>query len=293
MEKIRFRINQMPEASPGLSLALGNFDGFHRGHQDLFVKTSVDASAESGVLIFDSPFGHGPILSSTEDKLRYALHSRLDRAYVFEGGQELYALTPEQFIEQVLLPLGTKRVVVGEDFRFGANRAGGPDTLGRYFQVDIVPLRKEDGQKISSSSIKSLISQGNLEKAASYLGKPYEVCGKVVEGFHNGAKLGFPTVNLQLDANYVLPKSGVYCGVCYVGGIAYRAMVNVGVNPTLGKLTAPIIETHLLDYEGQCYGKTVYCAFLTHIRDEIKFSSLEELKKQLERDEIAVKDTLS
>ncbi|MCR5348205.1 MAG: riboflavin biosynthesis protein RibF [Bacilli bacterium] len=292
MEVYRFDLDHLPPCSPGLSLALGNFDGFHKGHQSLFVKTALDASSNSGALIFETPFGNGPFLSSSEDKKRYALSSRLDSLYVLSG-KEVYSLSAEEFIRRVLLPLGTKRVVVGEDFRFGKDRSGDVSLLKEYFDVDVVPFCLHKGVKVSSRSIKELLSLGQVEEAAELLGKPYEVSGIVAEGFHNGRKIGYPTLNLSLTYDYVLPMAGVYCGVVYVSGVAYRAMVNVGTNPTLGLLDKPIVEAYLLDYEGECYGKLAYCAFLRFLREERKFGSLEELKAQLEIDEANVKESLS
>ena len=239
MDVIRFDFNHLPEENPGLSLALGNFDGLHIGHQKLFVETAMHAKGDSAVLFFAHPYGDGPSLTDVEDKLRFALSSRLDACYVLENDASLYELSPEEFIRKVLLPLGTKRVVVGQDFRFGKNALGTPEDLKPYFEVEIVPLLEHGGEKVSSSSIKALLRQGKVEDAAAKLGRSYEIRGKVTEGLGNGRKLGYPTANLALSFDYVLPLPGVYCGVAYVSGIAYRAMINVGVNPTVGAYPSP------------------------------------------------------
>ena len=290
---IRFDLDHMPEANPGLTLALGNFDGVHRGHQRLFVETSLEASGDAAVLFFAHPFGYGPSLSSLEDKIRYAGTSRLDKLYVFDNDERVFGLSAEEFIERVLLPLGTKTVVVGEDFRFGKNRSGDASLLQKYFRVIVVPLLEEDGSKVSSTRIKELLHEGDILKANALLGRSYEIKGTIVHGFHNGSKIGFPTANIDCPFPYVLPQSGVYCGVVYLSGKAYRAMVNVGSNPTIGALDHPIIEAHILDFDDDCYDKTMYCAFLAYIRPEMKFDSMEELQKQLRIDETKIRDILA
>ena len=292
MKKIRFNLDNLPAKEEGLTLALGNFDGLHRGHQRLFVEASLSASREAGVMFFASPFGKGPYLSSVADKCRYALSSRLDALYIFDNDERIYSFSGKEFIEKVLLPLGTKRVVVGEDFRYGHNREGGIELLKEYFDVEVVPLLEEKGQKISSTWIKSLLSEGKIEEANELLGHSYEIAGNVSRGYQNGMKIGYPTANIVPTFPYVLPRNGVYCGVVYVLGKAYRAMINVGTNPTVGKLSEPIIEAHILDYDEDCYDKTLYCAFLSFIREERKFSSLDELKAQLKKDEARVRDIL-
>ena len=289
MEVIRFRLNNLPPKRDNLSLALGHFDGVHRGHQSLFVANSLNAKGDAAALLFSNPFGKGPYLSSVEDKIRYALSSRLDALYVLENDESFFALEPEAFI-QMLRDLGCTRVTVGPDFRFGHRAAGDIDMLRAAFEVEVVPMLEEDGEKISSRQIKSLLEAGDLKGANARLGRSYEIKGKVVEGFHNGKKLGFPTANIEPSFPYVLPYPGVYCCAVYFDGVAYRAMVNVGDNPTLGVAKKPTIEAYILDYDGDCYGKTLYCAFLAYVRQEKKFAGLEELKEQLKKDERYVRD---
>jgi len=289
MEIVRFRLDQLPPKRDNLSLALGHFDGVHKGHQSLFVATSMGASGDAGALLFSKPFGKGPFLSSVEDKIRLCLSSRLDVLYVLDNDESFFQLTPEGFMD-LLENLGVSRVCVGPDFRFGSKALGTPETLKGRFQTEIVPLLTYQGEKVSSSLIKDLLLQGEVHPAAERLGHSYEIMGKVQEGFHNGEKLGYPTANIIPTFDYLLPRPGVYCCAVYVSGIAYRAMVNVGTNPTLGLLDHPIVEAHILDYDGDCYGKTLYCAFLSYIREEKRFNSLEELKAQLEKDERVVRD---
>lgn len=293
MKTIRFDVNHMPERNEGLTLALGNFDGMHRGHQKLFVEASLYASKDAGVLFFATPYGNGPSLSSLEDKCRYALNSRLDVLYLFDNDPSFFGYSPVEFITKILIPLGVTQIVVGEDFRFGKDRKGDPSFLKQYFKVHVIPLLEEEGKKISSSSIKGLLLEGKVDKARDLLGRSYEISGTVGEGFHNGGKIGYPTANLALSHPYVLPRPGVYCGIAYVSGKAYRAMVNVGTNPTLGLLKEPIVEAHLLEFDEDCYGKVIYVAFLSFLREERRFDSLEELKAQLQEDEAKIKELIS
>ena len=293
MKRIDFSLENMPERNEGLTLALGNFDGIHQGHQRLFVRAMEQARADAAALFFETPFGEGKVLTSVDDKCRFALSSRLDAVYVLHNDASLFALSPEEFMTRVLLPLGVKRVVVGEDFRFGHKASGAPKDLEKYFEVTVEPLYKINDEKVASSSIKGYLAQGEILKATEALGHTYEVQGTVVEGFHNGSKLGYPTANIALLADYVLPKCGVYAGVCYISGIAYRAIINVGRNPTIGLLNEDIIEAHLLDYDADCYGKRIYCSFLAFLREERRFESLDELKEQLSRDEFLLRDVLA
>ena len=189
----------------------------------------------------------------------------------------------------MLLPLGVERVVIGSDFRFGKGKGGGIDELKAHFKVEVVPLLEHKGEKISSSSIRKAIEAGELGELPETLGRRYEIQGKVSKGLGNGRRIGFPTINLALDFPYVLPRTGVYVGIAYVSGIAYKAIINVGKNPTVGALEHPQIEAHLLEFNGDAYGKRAYVAFYAFLREEQKFASLEALGEQLGKDEASCK----
>ena len=188
MEILRFDLAHLPPKREKLSLALGHFDGCHKGHQKLFVETSLGSSGEAAALLFENPFPEGPYLSSIDDKIRYAQTSRLDALYVLQNEASFFDLSPEEFIENVLLPLGTVRVCVGEDFRFGKGGKGTIEDLRKYFEVEVVPLLEEAGEKVSSSAIKLSLLEGNLTKANEFLGKPYEVSGIVSKGQGRGKR---------------------------------------------------------------------------------------------------------
>ena len=295
MEVIRFDLHHLPKTEESLCMALGNFDGVHAGRQRLFLHSAM-SDFTSAVLFFSSPFipaggSKYPNLTSLDDKISIADRMRIRRAYVLETNPEFYSLEPERFID-ILSRLGVKEVVVGEDFRFGNAAKGKPEDLKAHFKTTIIPLIEKDGIKISTRVIRGLVENGQIDKANDLLGRPYEIKGKVVEGLHNGAKLGFPTINLELDSDYVLPHDGVYAGLVYLDGIPFKAMVNVGKNPTVGKLEKRIVEAHLLNYDANAYGKTAYVAFVAYVRPEERFASLHELKMQLQKDIVAVASIL-
>ena len=291
MDIVTFSLNQLPPKEEGLSLALGEFDGFHRGHQSLLLEARMHAEGKSGVLLFSNPphsFFRSDTkkesLSSLEDKIVFARKMGIDKCYIVETDEEFFALEKEEFIEKILLPLGTSLVVVGEDFSFGRNAKGKPSDLQKQIKTIVVPLLKEGGEKVSSSRVRELIKEGKIEEATSLLGHPYQIKGKVAHGLGNGHKLGFPTMNLKLDFSYLLPKDGVYYGKAYLLGFPYKAMINVGNNPTIGENIEKRIEVHLLGYEGDGYGKSLYLEFDSFVREEKRFASLEELSAQLSLD---------
>ena len=290
MEIIRFGLDHLPPEEKNLSLALGAFDSLHKGHQKLFLETALGAEGTSAALLFAHPYGPGPYVCSLEDKIRLLGQMRLDALYVLENDESFFEMDAESFISRLLRPLGTKRVVVGSDFRFGKGKGGGIEELRSAFVTDVVPLLECVGGKISSSMVKADIENGHVEQLPDLLGRRYEISGTVVSGKQNGRKIGFPTVNLELSFDYVLPKDGVYIGIVYLSGIAYKAIVNVGTNPTVGGLTTPHIEAHLLDYNGDAYGKRAYLSFYRFLREEQKFDTLDDLRVQLELDKLYCED---
>ena len=292
MEKVFLLDGARPEEKENLTLALGDFDGVHLGHQFLIKEGLSFASGNPfGVFLFDkdpSCFldnGKGKtFLSSLEDKLDYLEDAGAKLAYIIEVSKSFFSLNPRQFIERCLLPLGVKKVVVGEDYRFGKNAEGTPETLKEYFEVHVSELMLQNKEKIASRSIKKLIQDGKIQEANALLGHPYRVKGKVEEGFHNGRKIGFPTINLEPSFPYLKPKNGVYIGLAEVDGGLYDSIINVGTNPTIGLLKNPILEAHLKGYDGNAYGKSCKVSFLSFLREEKKFDGLEGLKDQLAKD---------
>ena len=173
---------------------------------------------------------------------------------------------------------------VGKDFRYGAKAKGTISTLKDYFDVYDIEIKEVDGKKISTQEIENLIVEGRVEEANDLLGHNYCVSGSLVSGNHIGTTIGYPTLNLKLSDNYVLPKYGVYKTICYVDNVPHVAITHVGVKPTIGDNFKPGIEVHLKDFKGEAKGDVISVEFLKFIRPEKKFSSKEELKAQIDKD---------
>lgn len=288
METYRFSFGEVPPLGAKTTLCLGTFDGVHRGHQALLLEAKKIAEGDVGVLCFDeNPSRYFPtgkslkVLTSLEDKERLFALQGVSMLYLLHLDPRFFDHSAEEFMNQVLAPLSPAHLVVGEDYTFGKGAEGTVDTLKKRFSTTIVPLREIGGVKISTQSIVSFLQEGNLRQANAFLGRPYQLVGKVVKGFQNGRKIGFPTANLALDAPYVLPKSGVYLGICYVHGIPYKSLINIGANPTVGLLKESIVECYLEGLDEEIYGSRLYVEFLSYVRDEKKFASLQELENQI------------
>jgi riboflavin kinase/FMN adenylyltransferase len=279
-------------------LALGNFDGVHLGHQAIFRQVAARAHEIGGtsmVFTFDPHPAHvlapekaPPLLTTSAQKMRLiaalgiAVGLRVPFTEAFARQQ------PLEFIRDVLCQrIGVHDLIVGYDFRFGHQRAGTPALLqeqAAYFgyQVTIVPPITHEGVIVSSSNIRRLLQEGQVEAAARLLGRAYAIEGLVVEGFHRGASLGFPTANVR-PVNDVVPCPGVYAVRVEWDSRLYPGVANVGYNPTFGN-QALSVEAHLFDVTADLYGATIRVAFVARLRDERKFASLEELAAQIASD---------
>ena len=297
MKIIDFDINSTPVNDKDLVLCLGFYDGLHLGHQALINK-ALNEGYPVGVMTFDiaprvllgkkenysitSPFDRADILEDMGVKFLYLMH--------FE--KETLNVTKDEFIEKVLKPLNPKKIFVGTDYRFGKDGEGDAKYLKNFFDVEVVELEKIDNIKISSKKIREYIEAGKMEKAQTLLGRPYRICGLVVEGQHNGQKLGFPTANLELDYPYVFPKEGVYMGYGYFMNRKRKAMISVGTHPTINQLLKPIIEVHIIDFNENLYGRELYVDFISYMRANKQFDSLDDLREQLIKEEKKKKNTL-
>ena len=281
---------QIKEEKVG-TLLLGTFDGVHRGHQRVILEARLDGFDPLAVLLFEEPpsfilpiHKRKEVLTSLEDKLSYFALNGVEIAYILTPSKDYYAMIKEEFLTKVLLPLKPSLLVFGEDYRFGKGAEGTPSYLREFFSLKEVPLFCINGEKASTQTIGNYLEAGEIEKANFMLGHYYAVKGKIIPGFHNGKKMGFPTMNLSLNASYLLPKPGVYFSIAWLEGKPYRAITNVGKNPTIGLLKENRIETHLLGYDEESYGKEIEVDFLSFMRDEEKFASLDELEAQLKKD---------
>lgn len=283
------------ESHPGINLCLGYFDGLHIGHLDLINKALSEG--DTGVMTFDlSPnfvlkkMPNEQLLTSLYDKSNILKTIGVKYLYILRMSQELLQYSAQEFLENILMKIAPKKLFVGEDYRYGRYAAGTPEDLKEHFDVEVVKLRQVDDQKVSSRYIRTLVAEGEMVKASKLLSRPYTIVGLVVEGKHNGMKIGFPTANLELDYPYVLPKIGVYMGYVKLLNSKYKAIISVSTHPTIMELNKPLIEVHLLSYKGDLYGREIEVQFVDYMRDIYRFEDLEGLKAQLQTDcEIAKK----
>ncbi|HEX2496389.1 MAG TPA: riboflavin biosynthesis protein RibF [Gaiellaceae bacterium] len=260
-------------------MAIGTFDGVHRGHRRV-IQAAKAANLPTTVLTFDP---HPRVVLGNQVELLTTLERRLEllgelgvETLVVPFTPELALATPEEFAELILRPLGTKVVVAGANFRFGRGRSGDLDTLAELgFDVRPVPLV----EGISSSRIRQLLRAGEIEAAARLLGRPPEVEGTVVSGEARGGTLGYPTANLAVPAELVIPEYGIYAG--RAGD--HRAAISIGVNPHYGGEERRV-EAFLLDFDGDLYGRRLVLELWRRLRDERAFASEQELIDQIGRD---------
>lgn len=291
MEKIFFSLGDNIPQLEGGSLLLGYFDGVHLGHQEL-IKKAKSLTKKTGVLLFDKNLASllpntGKSLkelTSLEDKLDLFERFGIDSAYIIHTNLSFLSLSKEEFVQKVLQKISPSYLVVGEDYSFGRGKEGKVEYLKNFFHVSVCPLLEDRYGKISSRTIVSFLEEGKIKEANSELGYLYSLKGKVVPGLRNGRKISFPTANLEENDSYVIPKRGVYAGYTWVENKKYPSIINIGNNPTIGLLHHDLIESHLLSFEQDIYGKVIKIEFLDFLREEKKFSSLEELKEQLKKD---------
>jgi len=262
------------------AVALGTFDGVHLGHRQV-LEAALATELTPTLVTFDPhpriALGYEvQLLSSLERRLELIAEIGFEEALVIEFDLELAQVGPEEFADEVLRPVGTEVVVAGVNFRFGRGRSGDLALLERLgFDVRPVPL--EEG--VSSSRIRDLVRAGDIEQAARLLGRPYEVEGTVVAGDARGGTLGFPTANLRLDPQLLVPAYGIYAGAAE----DHRAAISIGTNPHYGGEERRI-EAHLLDFEGDLYGRRVVLQLWRRLRDEQAFADEEELIAQIAKD---------
>lgn len=290
MEIIHFEFNKIYNFPRDLILVLGYFDGVHLGHQAL-IKRAKESSENIALLTFDNNFrsllNHQRVslLTPLSDKVEYFKQLGVKYFIILEFNEIIKNKTKEEFIEEVLKPINPLKIIIGEDYSFGFNGSGNYKDLMKYFDVSVLPFIKIEGIKVGSKKIKELILEGEIEKANKMLNHPYKLSGTVVEGYKNGRKIGFPTANIMPDDDYVIPLEGVYCTYIYIGDSKYKSITSISTHPTINALEKPIIETNVIDFDGNLYGKFVSIEFISYIRPIKKFLNIEQLKAQLILDE--------
>lgn len=280
---------------------IGFFDGVHRGHRFLIERLKEDAKAaglESTVITFErhprqvlSSDYQPKLLTTFEEKRLLLSRTGVDNCAVLQFDRQMAQMTAREFMERVLTGLlNVKRLYIGYDHRFGHNREEGFEDYVRYGrELGIEVLQNTafglEGVNVSSSVIRSFLQEGEVEMAARCLGYPYFVSGKVMPGVQEGRKLGFPTANIEVTAEKLIPAPGVYAVTARLEGSAALkpAMMNIGTRPTFGE-NEQTLEVHILDFEDNIYGKELLVSFDRRLRGERKFRSAEDLADQLRKD---------
>ena len=295
-----------PTALYGAVVAMGNFDGVHRGHREVIDaarRRAASLGRKAAALTFtphprrffqpEVPlFG----LSSERNRLRLLAATGLDGAFVMRFDAALAATSAQDFIERILIGrFGIAGAAIGFDFHFGQKRAGTPEYLATQglrlgFSVDIVPPLQDNGRPVHSGAVRAALAEGKVAEAAELLGAPWFVSGEVIHGEKRGRDLGFPTANIRLEPACAL-RHGVYAVRVDVDGTRYDGVASFGVRPMFDA-GAPLLEVFLFDFAGSLYGKTIDVAFIGWVRPEQKFASIDDLKARMADDVTEARDAL-
>ena len=278
---------------------IGNFDGQHKGHRsllDIVVATARRLQGTAVVVTFDphpvrtlAPHVDLKFLTSPEEKLARFEEAGIQDVILLEFTPAFAALAPAEFASQILKNgLGLKELFVGEHFSFGKGRAGKVSDLIQLgaqlgFEVHAVPPVKLDGEVVSSTRIRQMIQAGDMSKASRFLGRPYAIGGEVIHGDHRGQSLGWPTANLAVPSERVLPPDGVYAATVLWQGRCMESATYIGTRPTFG-VGDRVIEVYLLDRQLDLYGQRIIVQFIERVRADIMFQSAEALADRIEQD---------
>jgi riboflavin kinase/FMN adenylyltransferase len=282
---------------PGSAVAMGVFDGVHIGHRRV-LDSLLHADTELARIAMTfgthpasllSPDGAPPRLSTLKRRFDLFGGAGIDRVAVLDFDEEMRTMTPEDFVRRYLVEgLNSRFVAVGVGFRFGRGSIGTTETLAalgeRYgFGVEVVDIACDDGTEIRSTAIREALRDGDVERAAAMLGRPYDLEGIVVPGDGRGRQIGLPTANVSFPAVLTVPRHGVYAVTAVIDGIGHPAVANLGIRPTFGG-EDEVLEVHVLGLDRDLYGKHVSVEFLGRLRDERRFESIDDLLAQIQKD---------
>ncbi len=269
-----------------ICLCLGYFDGIHLGHQKLIQKAK-ESIYKSGLLTFEFldnfSFKKDRYITSLDDKIEILESCGVDYLIILRFDDKVKNLSCDEFIHKIIVKLNAKEVVVGQDYTFAKMAEGNVETLKTYhdlFKVDVVDELLDDGKKIGTRNIISLIEEGKIEKANLLLGHNYQITGEVLKGYGFGNKHHFPTANVALN-KYVKPQNGVYACLIIIDKIKYRGMCNIGVHPTVNQLDKAVIEVNIFDFNEDIYHHKIKIQLIKYMREEMKFNNIDELYAQL------------
>ncbi len=292
---------ELARIAPGRpsAVTIGVFDGVHRGHQHLVAALCERARAE-GLAAVALTFNPHPrtvlrpgsavaYLTSLEERIELLQALGLDAVGVLAFTSELAQLSPRDFLALLVDELQMRLLMVGPDFALGRNRSGTIGVMRQVgekldFRVEVAPLLAEDGEKVGSSSVRQALSEGDVERVARLLGRPFSLRGPVVAGDRRGRTLGFPTANIAIGLDRALPEYGIYVTRAYVRETAHESCTSIGIRPTFDVEPRPTVETFVLDFDEDIYGQEMRIELLERLRGELKFESADDLVAQMHRD---------
>ena len=303
MRIVNVKLGEIRKQKNPVVACIGYFDGMHKGHQAL-VKATIEKAkelgVESGLITFDpdpwvtlrdaKDVKH---ITPLQQRINIAVELGIKNIFILNFTKEMAALSPVDFIK-VLDSCNIKALICGFDYHYGQFGKGDIESLKRDadFEVIVIDAVSDSEGKISSTRITNLIEEGEVHKAEELLGYAYRVEGYVVHGNAKGRTIGYPTANVSVPGEYLEPKSGVYACFALVDGKKYKAMVNIGHNPTFNYTETMSLEAYILDFSGDLYDKRLKISFKYYLRPEKKFKYIGNLKMQLEQDEFAVRTLL-
>ncbi|WP_156289106.1 bifunctional riboflavin kinase/FAD synthetase [Oceanobacillus salinisoli] len=300
-----FEYNELPNTIT----AIGFFDGIHRGHQKVIkeaIKESAERRMENAVITFHPhpsvvlKNGNHDVeyITPMKEKKKILENLGVDRLYIIEFNKELSQLSPQEFIDHFIIGLNIKHVVAGFDYTFGHRGSGNMTNIGDYTRdaftyttIEKVTLKEE---KVSSSRIRNLLKEGRVDEANLLLSRPFKLTGIVIRGDQRGREIGYPTANLEVDPEALLPKQGIYAVKVIYGNEQFNGMANIGTNPTFTADRKDLsVEIHIFDYNNNLYGEELTVEWYQYMREEKKFDSVESLIEQMALDEKNIRQYFS
>ncbi|ASN07382.1 bifunctional riboflavin kinase/FAD synthetase [Virgibacillus necropolis] len=297
------------EELPKTVAAIGFFDGIHKGHQKV-IQTAVtkakESKMESAVITFHphpsvvlkKETVHVEYITPLREKQEILQQMNVDRLYIITFSKKLASISPQEFIDHFIIGLNIQHVVAGFDFSYGHKGEGNMNIIHSHargaFDYTIIEKVELENEKVSSTKIRSLLSKGDVEKVNEYLGRKLSVYGTVIEGDKRGRTIGFPTANMQVSSEALLPKIGVYAVKVLYKGEVYEGMANLGVKPTFkDNEKKPTLEVNIFDYSNDLYGEELQLEWCKFIRDEKKFNGVNELIEHIKMDEKQIRHYFS
>jgi len=292
------------EDLPETVSAIGFFDGIHIGHKKVIqtaVKEAKERKMESAVITFHphplvvlKGAKNVKYITTLSEKKELLTNLQVDRLYIIKFNEELSKLSPQDFIDHFIIGLNIKHLVGGFDYTFGYKGKGNMNNIQEYDRgkfthtaVDQVSL---NGEKVSSTKIRNLLKSGELEEVHQLLGRPYKFTSTVIKGDQRGRELGYPTANLEAEANAIVPATGIYAVKVIYNKEVYNGMASIGTNPTFTDTEDVSVEVNILDFDKMIYGEKLEIKWYKYIRDEEKYDSAEALIEQLALDEKNIRD---